>query len=40
MIIFTHWIGGWVGPRANLVAVEMKKHTLRLPELEPRSSSL
>jgi len=21
----THWIGGWVGPRANLEAVEKKK---------------
>jgi hypothetical protein len=29
----THWIGGWVGPRAGLDAVEKRKF-LTLPELE------
>jgi hypothetical protein len=33
----THWIGGWVGPRAGLNAVEKK--ILALPEIEPRLSS-
>jgi hypothetical protein len=35
----THWIGGWVGPRAGLDAVEKRK-ILRLPpprELNPRT---
>jgi hypothetical protein len=37
----THWIGGWVGPRAGLDDVETRKF-LTLPGLEtptPRSSS-
>jgi hypothetical protein len=32
----THWIGGWVGSRAGLDAVEKRKF-LNLPELELRS---
>jgi hypothetical protein len=37
----THWIGGWVGPRAGLDDVE-KINFLTLPglELRPRSQSL
>jgi hypothetical protein len=31
----THWIGGWVGPRAGLDDVE-KRNFLILPELELR----
>jgi hypothetical protein len=31
----THWIGGWVGPRADLDDVERRKF-LALPELKPR----
>jgi hypothetical protein len=31
----THWIGGWVGPRAGLDAVEKRKF-LTLPGLELR----
>jgi hypothetical protein len=31
----THWIGGWVGPRAGLDVVEKKK-LLTLPGLELR----
>jgi hypothetical protein len=31
----THWIGGWVGPRAGLDAVE-KRNLLPLPGIEPR----
>jgi hypothetical protein len=27
----THWIGGWVGPRAGLDALEKKKKILPLP---------
>jgi hypothetical protein len=32
-----HWIGGWVGPKAGLEAVERRKI---LPGIEPRPSSL
>jgi hypothetical protein len=37
----THWLGGWVNPRAGLDAMEKKKH-LALSEIEPEpcSSSL
>jgi hypothetical protein len=35
----THWIGGWVGPRASLEAVEKRK-ILPQPEFEPWLSSL
>jgi hypothetical protein len=34
----THWIGGCVGPRAGLDAVEKRK-ILSVPEVEPRPSS-
>jgi hypothetical protein len=34
----THWIGGSVGPRAGLDAVEKKK-ILPLPGFEPRPSN-
>jgi hypothetical protein len=34
----THWIGGWVGPRAGLDAME-KINILRLPGIEPGPSS-
>jgi hypothetical protein len=34
----THSIGGWVGLRAGLEAVEKRK-TFTLPEIEPRPSS-
>jgi hypothetical protein len=30
----TYWIGGWVGPRASLDAVE-KKNILSLPGIQP-----
>jgi hypothetical protein len=30
----THWIGGWVGPRLGLDAVE--KTFIPLPQIEPR----
>jgi hypothetical protein len=33
-----HWIGGWVGPGAELDAVE-KREILLLPGIEPRLSS-
>jgi hypothetical protein len=33
----THWIGGWVGPRAGLDAVE-KRRILPLPGTEPQPS--
>jgi hypothetical protein len=33
----THWIGGWVGPRAGLDAVE--KSLLPFPGIEPQLSS-
>jgi hypothetical protein len=35
---FTHWIGGWVGPRAGLDAVE-KREILLLSGIQPRPSS-
>jgi hypothetical protein len=35
----THRIGGWVGPRVGLDAVEERKN-LALPEIEPGLSSL
>jgi hypothetical protein len=35
----THWIGGWVDPRAGLDNLEKRKF-LTLPGLEPRSLSL
>jgi hypothetical protein len=31
----TQWLGGWVGPRADLDDVEKRK-SLTLPGLEPR----
>jgi hypothetical protein len=34
----THRIGGWVGPKAGLEAVEMRK-ILKLPGIEARPSS-
>jgi hypothetical protein len=34
----THWVGGWVGPRAGLDIVE-KRIILPLPGFEPLSSS-
>jgi hypothetical protein len=34
----THWVGGWVGPRAVLDAVVKRKNSQSLPGLEPRSS--
>jgi hypothetical protein len=34
----THWIGGWVGPRAGLDVVEKRK-IMPLPGIEPRQSS-
>jgi hypothetical protein len=33
----THWIGGWVGPRAGL-DTDARGNSLPLPEIEPRSS--
>jgi hypothetical protein len=36
----THWIGGWVGPRAGLDAVVERKIPIRCRDLNPRSSSL
>jgi hypothetical protein len=35
----THWIGGWVDPRADLGIVE-EKNSMLPPGIEPRSSSL
>jgi len=38
----THWIEGWVGPRAGLDAVGYKKRkipSLSMPGTEPQSSS-
>jgi hypothetical protein len=35
----THWIGGWVDPRAGLDAVEKKKKLLLLLGMEPRLCS-
>jgi hypothetical protein len=39
----THWIGGWVGPRAVLDAMVKREISIPRPgnrTLEPRSSSL
>jgi hypothetical protein len=34
--LVTHWLGGWVGPRAGLDAVVKRKiPSLPLPRLEP-----
>jgi hypothetical protein len=33
----THWIGGWVGPRAVLYAVVKRKIPSSRPELNPRT---
>jgi hypothetical protein len=35
----THWIGGWVGPRADLDAVVKRKIPSPCRDLKPRSSS-
>jgi hypothetical protein len=35
----TYCIGGWVGPRVNLEAVEYRKNIFPLPGTEPRPSS-
>jgi hypothetical protein len=35
----THWLGGWVGPIADLDVMEKRK-ILPLPGIEPRLSSL
>jgi hypothetical protein len=35
----THWMKGWVGPRAGLGAVNRKVHIL-LPRIEPRLKSV
>jgi hypothetical protein len=32
----THWIGGWVGPRAGLDAVGMRKYSFPCQESNPR----
>jgi hypothetical protein len=34
----THWMGGWVGPRAGLDTETRGKNPLPLPGIEPRSS--
>jgi hypothetical protein len=34
-----HWIGGWVGPRACVDAVENRKKTLALPGIDPGPTS-
>jgi hypothetical protein len=34
-----HWIGGWMGPRARLDAMEKRK-IVPLPGIQPRPSSL
>jgi hypothetical protein len=39
LILGIHWMEGWVGPGAILDAM-VKKKSLPLPEIEPRSSSL
>jgi hypothetical protein len=36
---FTHWIGGWVGPRAGLDDVEKRKF-LTLPGLEQKQTQI
>jgi hypothetical protein len=36
----TKWIGGWVGPRATVDAVEHKKNLFPMPGIEPQLSSL
>jgi hypothetical protein len=36
----TNWIGDWVGLRAVIDAVEKRKISLPLPEIEPRPSNL
>jgi hypothetical protein len=38
--IGTHWIGGWVGPRASLDMVSKRKKipSLPLPEIKPQLS--
>jgi hypothetical protein len=33
----THWIGGWMGPRDGLEAMD-KRQILPPPEIEPRPS--
>jgi hypothetical protein len=33
----THWIGGWVGPRADMETIEKRK-ILPLPEIELQPS--
>jgi hypothetical protein len=38
-LLITHWIGGWVGPKAGLDAVEKKKISFPLPRIEPRPFS-
>jgi hypothetical protein len=35
----THWIGGWVGPRAGLDVVSKRKKSHTPPGIKPRSSS-
>jgi hypothetical protein len=34
----THWIGGWMDPRAGMDSVENRK-TFSLPGIKPRQSS-
>jgi hypothetical protein len=36
----THWIGGWVCPRAGLDTMEKRKKPLSLPGIKPWLSSL
>jgi hypothetical protein len=31
----SHWIGGWIGPRAGLEAVEKGKNISTFPRIEP-----
>jgi hypothetical protein len=33
--LFTHWIGGWVGPRSRLDAVVKRKNSQPLLGIEP-----
>jgi len=35
----THWIGGWVGPRAGLDLAAKKEKSLPLPAIDPWSFS-